>query len=420
MIVGLSPRQQSYILHSDAFMNVADGAVRSGKTYSALLRFYELCKTGPPGEFVVAAKTERTAKRNVVIPLQQMRPDIRFVQGSGELYVGKRLCYVIGANDSKAEEKVRGMTAASSYSNEAPLYPEGFLKSLIDRHSVDGAQMLLDGNPDSPYHYLHREYLEGGHDTSFLKRWRYRLADNPTLSRRYIEALIAAHPPGTLWHKRMILGLWVVAEGAIYEQWNDAPGHPASHVVNALPGGTGAIERVVVGVDYGTSNATVFVAIGKIGRTWYAFDEYVHDGRREGQRTDSDYALSMVHFLERVKLATTLDPTSIEVDPSAASFKTELRASGVRRVRDADNSVLDGIRTVSAALSTGQLKVLARCERLRSEFPSYAWNPKAQERGKDEPLKKDAEDHALDGLRYAVIRVLRNIGLTAKRKPRGM
>jgi PBSX family phage terminase large subunit len=401
-------------------MNMADGAVRSGKTYSALLRFYELCRKGPPGEFIVAGKTERTAKRNVVVPLQQMRPDVRFVQGAGELWVGKRMCYLVGANDAKAEEKVRGMTAAGSYSNEMALYPEGFVKSLIDRHSVDGAMMLGDMNPDSPYHYLHREYLEGGHDKTFLKRWRFRLEDNPTLTRRYLEALIAAHPPGTLWHKRMVLGLWVVAEGSIYEQWLDTPGAAGSHVVYDVPGGVARIERVVVGVDYGTSNATAFIAIGKVGAAWYAFDEFVHEGAAMGQLTDSDYALSMVHFLERIKRATGLEPTSIEVDPSAASFKAALRAANVRRVRDADNGVIDGIRTVSAALSTGRLYVLARLERLRSEFPSYVWDEKAQERGEDRPLKKLAEDHALDALRYAIIRVLRNIGLTAKPKPRGM
>lgn len=400
---------------------MADGAVRSGKTYSALLRFYEMCRTGPPGEFVVAGKTLDTIARNVAQPLRQMRPDVDWVRGRGELIVGKRVCYAIGANDAKAEEKVRGMTAAGSYSNEAPLYPEGFLKSLIDRHSVDGAQMLLDGNPDSPYHYIHREYLEGGHDKSFLRRWRFRLADNPTLSRRYIEALIAAHPPGTLWHKRMILGLWVVAEGAVYELWNDAPGHPASHVVDGIPGGVAAIERVVIGVDYGTSNATAFVALGLVDGVWYAFDEWVHDGRVDGQRTDAEYTISMVHFVERIKRATGLDYRSIEVDPSAASFKAAMRDEGIRRVRDADNSVLDGIRTVSAALATRQLKVLSRCERLRREFPSYAWDAKAQEkRGEDKPLKENAEDHALDALRYAAMRVLRNIGVTAKRKPRGM
>jgi PBSX family phage terminase large subunit len=414
--VTLSPKQQSYIAHSDAFMNIADGAVRSGKTYSALMRFYELCKTGPPGEFVVVGKTERTAKRNVVNPLAQMRPDVRYIQGAGELYVGKRLCHVIGANDLKAEEKARGLTAASSYSNEITLYPESFVKTLIDRHSVDGAIMLGDCNPDSPYHYLNQDYLEAGHALEFLKRWRFQLADNPILSKRYLDSLLAAHPPGTLWHKRMILGLWVVAEGAVYEQWIDD--HTSrSHVVRGIPGGLAAIERVVVGVDYGTSNATVFVALGLVRGTWYAFAEWVHDGRKDGQRTDSDYATSMVHFLERLPVA----PISIEVDPSAASFKAALRDIGVRRVRDADNSVVDGIRTVSAALSTGRLKILATCERLRREFPSYAWDSKAQEkRGEDKPLKENAEDHALDALRYAVMRVLRNVGVQARRKPQGM
>ena len=121
----LGEKQKSYLAHSDAFLNIADGAVRSGKTHSALHRLTKMAITGPPGDLIIAGKTERTAKRNVILPLQEMHPKgaVRYIQGSGELYVFGRRCWVIGANDVRAEEKVRGLTAAGGYVNEWTSYP---------------------------------------------------------------------------------------------------------------------------------------------------------------------------------------------------------------------------------------------------------------------------------------------------------
>ncbi len=358
--------------------------------------------------FGLFGKTERTVKRNVIHPLKELFPNrVKYVQGQGELTLFGRTVAVIGANDVGAADKVQGLTLAGSYCNELTLYPENMWQTLIDRHSVDGAQILADCNPDSPYHWLNRDYLSADKIDEFLKRWRFGLADNPVLSERYKRMLIQAHPPGTLWHKRMVLGEWVQAEGAVYEQWDER-----IHVVERMPAQP---EKVVVGVDVGTQNATVFLAAGKVGKTWFIFDEYYHSGRKSGrQKTNGEYSADFALWLNRMGY----HPTSIEVDPSAADFKTQLRRDGITRIRDADNSVVEGIRTVSTALTEGTLKVLKRCEHLRAEFPSYVWDPKKQERGEDAPVK--ANDDCLDVTRYIAARVLSHPNLRALPKPVGL
>lgn len=391
-----SPKQASFLAHNDAFINIAEGAIRSGKTHSAMAAFAEMCLTGPPGEFAVVGKTERTVKRNVILPLKRLLPGaVRYSQGSGELYVFDRLCWVLGANDERAQDKAHGLTLAGSYCNEIPLYPESFWKMFEGRHSVDGAKILGDGNPEGPAHWLHKDYLTAGKSRDFLKRWRFKLYDNPTLfdengePKRYVKMLLEAYPDGTLWYKRLIQGLWVIAEGAIYQQWDEDV-----HVVDEMPG---IPEKVIIGIDYGTSNATVFLALGLVRGVWYVFDEYYHSGRESGrQKTDGEYSRDLIDFIKRCGYT----PQLIFIDPSAASFKAQLREDGVKRLRDADNSVVDGIRDVSTALTSNRLKVLRRCEKLREEFPGYVWDPKKQEKGEDYPLKEGVEDHALDATRY--------------------
>ena len=91
---------------------------------------------------------------------------------------------------------------------------------------------------------------------------------------------------------------------------------------------------------------------------------------------------------------------AIYVDPSAASFITQLRKSGIIP-REANNEVLDGIRFVSSELTKGNLYVDKSCENLIREFQTYTWDEeKSSKKGMDVPMKE--EDHVLDSLRYCL------------------
>jgi len=139
-----------------------------------------------------------------------------------------------------------------------------------------------------------------------------------------------------------------------------------------------------------------------VGKTWTVFSEERYEGSATGtrQRTDAEHSAAYARWIRSLGVA----PSSVEVDPSAASFKLQLRQDGVRGVRDADHSVLDGIRVVSTALTNGTLKIHESCEGLLKEMSTYAWDEKAQERGEDKPLK--IADHGPDALRYLCMRVL--------------
>jgi hypothetical protein len=188
----LSLKQQSLIAHSTAYINIADGAVRAGKTHGNLIRFAEYCENGPPGDLGVFGKTERTIKRNVVYPLTELMPrgTVKHVEGAGELFVGKRRCFLIGANNIAALDRVQGLTLAGGYMNEVTLYPGEVFDMAISRTAtIRGSQWFGDCNPDSPYHWLMQKYLAAGHPRRYLKRWRFKLEDNPILPPENVEML---------------------------------------------------------------------------------------------------------------------------------------------------------------------------------------------------------------------------------------
>ncbi|MCD8340637.1 MAG: hypothetical protein LUC87_00590 [Clostridiales bacterium] len=112
-----------------------------------------------------------------------------------------------------------------------------------------------------------------------------------------------------------------------------------------------------------------------------------------------------------------VNPRTIVVDPSAASFIAELRKRGWA-VQKADNDVLDGIREVARRLGAGELLFHRSCAHTLEEFQAYVWDEKAGERGEDRPVK--ASDHCMDSCRYFVSTILGRQIVAAKRRPRGM
>jgi phage terminase large subunit len=88
---------------------------------------------------------------------------------------------------------------------------------------------------------------------------------------------------------------------------------------------------------------------------------------------------------------------SIIVDPSAASFITELKGRGFM-VIGADNNVLDGIRVMNTLFAKKKIMVHERCKGLIDELHSYVWDDKAAAHGEDKPVKE--QDHGCDAGRY--------------------
>ena len=137
--------------------------------------------------------------------------------------------------------------------------------------------------------------------------------------------------------------------------------------------------------------------------------EYYFDSRKEHyQKTDEEY------YTELEKLAGDLNITAVIVDPSAASFITCIRRHGKFRVKKADNSVIDGIRTVGTLISEGRLLFHESCADSIREFGVYAWDEKAH--GVDAVIKEN--DHAMDDIRYFAYTIMseRHRGRVLSRK----
>lgn len=348
----------------------------------------------------MTGKTIGALRRNVIAPLKRM------MLGRGIQYVDHRsdnmievaayghinYYYLFGGKDEASQDLVQGITAGGAYFDEVALQPESFVNQAVARCSEDGSKLWFNCNPESPAHWFKVKWLDRSNALGIYVL-HFLMDDNPSLTEATKARFMLLFANGSVFYKRFILGLWVIAEGAIYDMF--------STTMHVATGPIPPMSLISVGVDYGTVNPTAFEACGLVTSgvyqgKWMFFKEF-YNSTEKSRKTDAELSKEMLNYLRG------LNPQYINVDPSAASFKEQLRREGVARVNDADNAVLDGIRKFASGLSTTKIVVHESCQNLIKEMTGYTWDPTAQEKGIDKPIK--VNDHALDAARYAYMRV---------------
>lgn len=403
---------------------IADGAIRSGKTVSMSLSFvFWAMETFGGQNFAMCGKTIGSFRRNVLFWLKLMLKSrgyhVADHRADNLVEISRKgitnYFYIFGGKDERSQDLIQGITLAGVFFDEVALMPESFVNQATGRCSVDGSKYWFNCNPDGPYHWFKVNWIDNS--VSYLGREKVRkireeaarenrdpglkkllyvhftMDDNLSLSEE-IKARYRSMYTGVFF-KRYIMGLWAMAEGIIYDMFDED-----KHVLPILKFFRLLIDGGrYVSCDYGTQNATCFLLWNKgIDKRWYCIREYYYSGREKGvQKTDAEYADDLEKWLDGTKIR------AVIVDPSAASFIAELSKRGYAVIK-ADNDVEDGIRVVATLLNTGMLVFSSSCINTIKEFASYIWDEKAAQRGEDKPVKD--HDHAMDAVRYFCYTIL--------------
>lgn len=360
-------------------INLLEGSVSSGKTWISLVLWAFWVKTMPENvPYMMCAKSLTTLKRNCLLLLQDLVGEDNFTFSlsakEGKLF-GRKI-FLEGANDARSEAKIRGLTLQGAYCDELTQFPRDFFTMLLSRLRLPEAKIIATTNPDSPSHWLKTEYIDRAEQLNFLDV-KFLLDDNSTLPKDYVENIKREYTG--VFYERFILGLWVLAEGLIYPNFQEA--------IAEAP--NSPIEAKCLSIDYGTQNPFAALLWEKHGGVWYAVKEFYYSGRATNrQKTDDEYGEDMDKFVEPYLLPD--EKLETIIDPSAASFIALLKKKSWSKVRTADNAVEDGIRETASAMHRGLIKFSPTLRNWRKECESYVW-----EEGTEKPLKEN--DHCLTG-----------------------
>lgn len=373
-------------------INLLEGSVSSGKTWISLVLWAFWVRTMPQDRlYLMCAKSLTTLKRNCLILLEELvgSGNFKFSIPAKEGYLFGRRVLFEGANDARSESKIRGMTLQGAYCDELTQFPEDFFAMLLSRLRVPGAKLFATTNPDTPNHWLMRNYIGRAEEIDFLDV-KFTIDDNTTLPADYVENIKKEYVG--VFYDRFILGKWVIAEGLVYPNFDKT-----KHVTSKTPwmDGNGNPRRgtiFYISIDYGVLNPFSAGLWAVYQGVAYRWREYYHRGRELNyQMMDEEYYSAIED------LAGGLQIELIVVDPSASNFKATINRHGKFSIANAVNDVVPGIMTVSQLLQCGRLMIGEQCTDCIKEFQLYSWDKK--ETGLVEKVVKES-DHALDEVRY--------------------
>lgn len=386
---------------------ICDGAVRSGKTVSEALSFVLWSMSTFDGKnFALCGKTVGGLRRNVLGPLKQMLKSTGYViedaRIEGCLCIGaidkdtkKKVTnyyYIFGGKDESSQDLIQGITLAGVFFDEVALMPASFVNQATARCSVEGAKFWFSCNPNSPFHWFKKEWINKVTEKKVLYL-HFTMDDNPSLSEEVKNRYKALYTG--VFYKRYILGLWVAADGIVYPMFD-----PDIHAIQLKRRWT----RIFVAGDFGIQNATTFGIFGYYApeRRYHQIASYYHSGRDDGQKTTKEYADDLKQFLADNLVM----PEYVVLDPSAAPMMVELRKDpyfarhGID-ILPAKNRVDLGIQVVSFLLNERKFTLDPSCIKDIEEFTTYAWDSDKLDKGVEEVIKID--DHAMDKIRYAIM-----------------
>ena len=377
---------------------IADGAIRSGKTLCMSLSFVLWAMTRfNQQNFGMAGKTIGSFRRNVLFWLKLMlrsrgykvkdhRSDnmVEVTKGDTVNYF-----YVFGGKDERSQDLIQGITLAGMFFDEVALMPESFVNQATGRCSVTGSKFWFNCNPDSPRHWFKIKWIDKIAEKKLLYL-HFTMDDNLSLSEEIKQRYRGMYVG--VFFKRFILGLWCIADGLVYEMFDED-----KHIIH---GDVPYSPVHVVSIDYGTVNPFSAGLWGFDGNRAIREREYYYNSRIEGNpRLDDEK-----YYEELDKMIGNTNVQTIIIDPSAASFIEVIKKHGKYKVMKANNDVLDGIRVTTTLLNTGKILIHESCKNCIEEFGLYAWD---EDSGEDKVIKEN--DHAMDDVRYFCNTYLRRI-----------
>lgn len=361
------------------------GGSGGGKSRCGYEKLHAFMLRYPNAQGLILRKDKTSLKNSVLInyDTQIIRNDKRIVKKISnsryEYWNGSKIAWA-GMIDQKQKEALKsiGQTGGVDFCvmEEANAFLEEDFNMVLTRMRGTAApwtQVILLTNPDKPAHWINMRLIKGGEASVYFSK----AEDNPTLPQSYFEALDKLTGVD---YKRYRLGMWVKAEGVIYEDFNaeihvidDSFLLPELRFYSNFWGGADS--------NYTKPRAGLVFLEDKDGNS-IVWDEFYEE--KTGPEMLRDWYVQKSRECQHQIMIyhDPADPQAIDIINAGAGISCD----------KALNPVIPGINLVAGKFKNKKLFIHKRCVNLISELESYAWK-----KGKEgEVIEKNntVQDHA--------------------------
>ena len=361
---------------------IADGSIRSGKTIACIIGFLTWSQEMFSGQsFILGGKTMGALKKNVARPMQQILEawgwSYTYIRSGTDarIEIGSNTYYLYGANTEASQDALQGLTAAGAYADEAALFPQSFIDQMIGRCSVDGWKVWMNCNPEGPHAYIKEEFIDKAKEKK-VYRLHFMMDDNLTLSAQRKEAYKRSWSPGSVFYKRFILGLWVAADGLIYQQFAD---NVKQYLIDENWLKENEIIYATIGVDFGgTKSAHSFTLTGftRGYKQVVVLDEYYYKKRINPKQLQDDFIDFVKRAKQKYKVYEAYCDSAEQTLIAGLEMACVQAHVGIEIKNAIKGSINDRIAFYNSLIAQNRWKVMKHCKHIISAFENACYDDK--------------------------------------------
>lgn len=386
------------------------GCMGCGKTHELMEAFgYYLLKLRELGykdmHYVLVGRTQDAVKKNMANVLAKLfGTDFKYDHStSSGIVCNARLfgfpLFFIGVNDTNAESRIRGLSDITGMIlDEHVLIPEEQYILILTR--LRGGPdlpdeymknwMISSTNPDSPSHWLLKNYIQPG--LVKVIQWHHRDAGWNGFE-QYMKRIKLRFLHMPAFYERYVLGRWKAAEGLVFSAFNPK--------LNTVEGNVdfNYVKRSWISIDYGSNHKTsiqvhhMFVTGIRVIEKNITFTRTSVSRICQAVMDELEYIMNNTHKQQR--------DINIYVDSAAQAVIDELRDTWGVDALNAKKDVAAGIEYVNSQFDNGMLIILHNDGTQELVDEIYTYKYKDKDGAKDNEVVK-INDDCCDAMRYGV------------------
>ena len=417
--------------------NVAEGAVRAGKTVDNIFAFAHELKTAPDRIHLATGSTVGNAKLNIGdcngLGLERIfrgqchwgkykDNEALFVKGPSTRWQQKIVIFAGGGKED-SYKKIRGNSYGMWIATEINLHHDKTIKEAFNRQlAAKRLKVFWDLNPDNPRAAIYSEYIdryqkqqEAGEFPGGYNYMHCTIYDNINITPERLHEIESRYDINSIWYLRDIKGMRVVATGLIYRRFADAISTGSSTF--EIQGKPTDLMEINLGIDFGGSGSGHSFTATAITRGYHNVialaSEWIRCKDESGNQIEIDPQMlgdMFCNFARRVLgkygYVTTVYADSAE-QTLIAGIRSSLRRNGLGWIR-VENAlkapINDRINAVLILMAQGRFQyVEGECDSLVNALCTAVWDPK--ELTKNVRLDDGTSDiDSLDSFEYTLER----------------
>lgn len=396
--------------------NIAEGAVRAGKTVDNVLMFALLIETSKDKFHLATGATVGNAKLNIGacngLGLENIfRGRCRWGKhlDNEALFIatatGEKIVIFSGGGKADSFKSIRGNSYGYWIATEIDQHHESFIEEALARQLMAyDMKLFWDLNPNNPKHWIYTEYIDKWANQEMAGGYNFQhftIFDNESLTEERKLEIASRWIKGTVQHSRNILGKRMIADGLIYQSFAD---NVDDFYMSYEDAKKLHYQYIYIGVDIGGNHSKhTFVSSG------ITHDMNLIAIRSERIDTDLDpdkLAEKYVKFVKKClrdfKVQNTYFESAEQVLKKGFQSKSKEHNLRVSIRNSIKNKINERINATSTLIAQDRFRYTEKATTVKDALSEAMWDPKEEEKGNDVRLDNGTTDiDTLDAFEYS-------------------